>query len=78
MLDTEFKYYLNNQDKLVQEYNGKYIVIKGEEVIAAFDNEGDAYFNTSKDHEVGTFLIQYCEPGDGSYTRVFHSRVHFA
>jgi len=27
-LEKEFKYYLDNQDKLVEKYNGKFIVIK--------------------------------------------------
>lgn len=77
MLETEFKYYLNNQNQLVEKYNGKYIVIKGEDVIAVYDSETEAYFETQKQHELGTFLIQYCEPGDEAYTEIFHSRVSF-
>jgi len=78
MLDKEFKYYLDNQEKLVKEYDGKFIVIKNETVIGAYNTESDAYFETNKDHELGTFLIQFCERGEGSYTKVFHSRVSFA
>lgn len=77
MLEKEFKYYLNNQNQLVEKYNGKYIVIKGEDVIAVYDSETEAYFETQKQHELGTFLIQYCEPGDEAYTEIFHSRVSF-
>ena len=78
MLDKEFKYYLDHQDELVEKYNGKFIVIKGDEVIGEYDSEMDAYFETKKKHEVGTFLIQLCEEGDESYTEIFHSRVVFA
>jgi hypothetical protein len=77
MLDLEFTFYLENQSNLVREYNGKYLVIKGKEVIGVYETEDSAFFETEKNHAPGTFLIQFCEPGDGSYTQVFHSRVAF-
>ena len=77
MLEKEFKYYLDNQDALVKDYNGKFIVIKGEKVIGVFESEEEAYFETEKEHESGTFLIQFCETGDSSYTQSYHSRVSF-
>lgn len=78
MLEKEFNYYLANQAELVKKYKGKYIVIKGETVIGSYDAEDVAFFETEKEHETGTFLIQLCEPGEGSYTQTFHSRVTFA
>jgi hypothetical protein len=77
MLEKEFKYYLDHQAELVEKYNGKFLVIKGEEIIGAFEAEDSAYFETEKSHEAGTFLIQFCEPGDSSYTQIYHSRVSF-
>ena len=77
MLDREFEYYLKNQNELVKDYNGKYIVIKEDKVIGVYDSESTAYFETEKQHEAGTFLIQFCEPGDGAYSQSFHSRVSF-
>ncbi len=78
MLEKEFKYYLDQQAQLVEKFNGKYLVIKGEEVIGVYDAEDIAFFETEKKHEPGTFLIQFCESGDSSYTQVYHSRVSFA
>ena len=78
MLEKEFQFYLNNQDRLVKEYNGKYIVVKGEDVLGAYISEAEAFFETSKQHEAGTFLIQLCQPGDEAYTQTYHSRVAFA
>jgi len=78
MLDKEFQYYLDHQDELVKEYNGKFIVIKGESVIGSYDTEIQAYTETIKEHELGTFLIQFCSPGKGDYSQSFHSRVVFA
>ena len=76
-LEREFDYYLQHQKELVQKYNGKVIVIKGQAVIGVFDSELEAVQKTSKTEELGTFLVQKCEPGKESYTQTFHSRVAF-
>jgi len=77
MLDKEFQYYKDHQEELVKKYNGKYIVIKNQHVLGAYPTELEAYNKTLQDHELGSFLIQYCSPGDESYTATFHSRVIF-
>lgn len=75
-IDQEFQYYLTHQRELVQQYNGKYLVIKNETVISAFDSEVEAVNETLKTHKLGTFLVQKCEPG--LEIQVYHSRVAFA
>ena len=77
-LKKEFEYYLQHQDELVKQYNGKYIVIKDSVVIGAYASELEAVTITSCEHELGTFLIQKCEPGTSSYTQTYHSRAIFA
>jgi hypothetical protein len=77
-LEKEFQYYLDHQQELVKQYNGKFIVIKDEQVIGAYTSESDAIETTVKAHELGTFLVQKCEPGTAGYTHTFHSRVVFA
>ena len=77
-LEREFKYYVEHQDELVEKYNGKFIVIKDCNVIAAFDSELEAIEKTAEQYELGTFLVQKCEPGSGSYTQTYHSRVALA
>ncbi len=76
-LEKEFKYYLENQDELVKKYNGKVVVIKNSEVIGVFDTEIEAIDKTSEKEELGTFLVQKCEPGTDSYSQMYHSRVAF-
>lgn len=76
-LMKEFDYYLEHQKELVAKYRGKFVVIKGREVIGVFDSELEAIKETSKHHELGTFLVQKCEPGAESYTHTYHSRVAF-
>lgn len=77
MLEKEFKYYLDNQEKLVKEYEGKHLVIVGKEVVGIFNSDEEAFFESEKKYKSGTFLIQFCELGDSSYTQSFHSRVSF-
>lgn len=76
-LEEEFRYYIAHQDELVAQHKGKYVVIKGEKVIGVFDDEIEAINQTSKTHELGTFLVQKCEEGADSYTQTYHSRVAF-
>ena len=74
-LEEEFNYYLEHQDELVKEYNGKFVVIKDGKVLGAFASALEAVEKTAEQHELGTFLVQLCEPGNASYTQTYHSRV---
>lgn len=76
-LEEEFKFYISNQEKLLEKYNGKFIVIKDKSIIGSFDSEIAAYEETQKYHKLGTFLIQYCTSGTENYTQTFHSRTIF-
>jgi hypothetical protein len=59
LLDTEWEFYENNRDVLVEKYCGKYIVISGEKVISAYDDENQAYFETIKTIPLGSFMIHH-------------------
>ena len=77
-LEEEFNYYLRHQEELIRKYKGKFVVIKGDVVIGDYESELEAVEETSKQHQLGTFLVQKCEPGNESYTYTYHSRVAFA
>ena len=76
-LEKEFQYYLDHQKELVKQYKGRFIVIKNAQVLGAFDTELEAIQETTKKHELGTFLVQKCEAGKESYTQQYHSRAVF-
>ena len=57
MLDTEWAFYEKNRDELVAKYCGKHVVISGEKVIAAYDDENEAYYETIKTIPLGSFMI---------------------
>lgn len=77
MLEEELKYYVDNQNELVDKYRGKFIVIKDQKVIGVYNSEIEAYTESVKVHELGTFLIQECQPGNENYTQTFRTRVIF-
>lgn len=76
-LAKEFEYYVSHQAELVKQHRGKFVVIKDEDVIGVYDDEITAVEEASKEHELGTFLVQKCEPGAESYKQTYHSRVSF-
>ena len=76
MLDTEWAYYLKNQEALEKEHPGKEVVIVGETFWGYFDSIQEAYRAAVKEHKVGTFLIQSCVSGREAITQVFN-RVIF-
>lgn len=57
-LEKEFHWYLTNQDELVKSYDGKFIVIKEQQVIGEYPDLGSAIDETvAKGHEKGTFIV---------------------
>ena len=75
MLDREFYYYRANQEELLKHYNGRFVVVVGDKVIGDYGSYLEAYVNTKKQHEPGTFLIQECTPGNKAYTVTCHNRA---
>ena len=74
-LKTEFQFYINNQEELVEKYDGKFIIIKGEKVLGDYDDEDTAIIETLKEHKPGTFMVHKVGPGEENYTQTFRSRV---
>lgn len=68
MLHDELQYFIDNQEALLKRYEGKVLVIKSQAVIGEYDSVIEAYLEVQETHELGTFLIQKCEPGPGAYT----------
>lgn len=65
---TELNFFIEHQDDLVERYNGKALIIRGREVIGAFESPLAAYLEGLKSFPAGTFMIQTCQPGPAAYT----------
>lgn len=77
-LEKQFKYFLDHQSELVQQFNGKVVIIANEKVEGPFDSELEALASAKVKHKLGEFLVQKIEPGADSYTQTFRSRVAFS
>jgi len=68
MFEKELEYFKSNQKDLVKKYHGKTLVIQGCVILGVYASALQAYTETQKTHELGTFMIQPCEPGPDAYT----------
>ena len=77
-LTDAFQYYLDHQDEIVADHDGKFVVIKDGGILGAYDDELTAIAETKKHHALGTFLVQKVSHGSEDYTQTFHSRAVFS
>jgi hypothetical protein len=76
-LEKQFKYYVEHQDEIVAEYDGKVVVLVGETVVGSFADNTAAFHFAMANYEPGNFMIQLVGPGEENYTQRFFSRVAF-
>lgn len=72
MLELEFQYYINHQNELVAKYNGKYVVIVGENVVGVYKTATEAYLKSKEQYPLGTFFIHQVGPGVENYSKEMH------
>jgi hypothetical protein len=77
-LKKNLEWYIANQDELVKQYNGKVLLIKDCELIAAYATMEEAYLAATKRFELGTFTLQPCASGPESYTVTIFSPQYSA
>ena len=68
-----FLFFKSQIDKLIAQYYRKFVVIKDEAVIGAYDSFDEAYEATIKKEAPGTFIIQECVSSDEANTAHFFS-----
>lgn len=78
-LEQLFQWYLDHQEELVKEYDGKYLVIRDNGQIDEYDDESSAYFDAETKYGLGNFILQLCTPGKSAYTiEMYTPRFAFA
>lgn len=78
-LEKLFQWYLDNQEELVKEYNGKHLVILENKEVIPYDDENTAYFDAEAKYGLGNFILQLCTPGKDAYTiEMYTPRYSFA
>jgi len=68
MFKDELDFFVSHQAELVEKYQGKILVIKGNELLGVYNDALQAYTETQKHYEPGTFMIQPCQPGPEAYS----------
>ncbi len=76
-LEREYSYFLKNKESLLKNYEGKFIVIVGEELMGNFNTQEEALAEASKKYKPGSFLIQKVSKGEEDTTQRFFSMVYF-
>ena len=71
--DKDFEWFLSNYSDLYNKYGKKYLVIKNESVLGAYDTTADAVEATSKKEKLGTFIVQLCNGDESGYTNYISS-----
>ena len=61
-MDSNYVYFRDNLQRLIEDYNGKFIVIKNQSVIGKYNEFEEAYTETLKKEKLGDFIIQHCAP----------------
>lgn len=68
MFERELAFFIENQDELVAKYGGQVLLLKDASVAGVFDSPLSAYVAGQEKYELGSFMIQPCEPGPAAYT----------
>jgi len=58
-IENEIKYYKANRLEFIQQYEGKYLAIKGMEVIGVYGSATEAVEETGKLHSRDSYIIEH-------------------
>lgn len=70
---NDFSYFIENYQKLYEQYGHKYIVIQNQTVLGSYDTEIEAIKKTSEVYPLGTFIVQECNGDESGYTNYVSS-----
>lgn len=68
MQEKDFIWFINNYDRLFQEYGASFLAIKQESVLGRYDSYAEAVKETSKTNSIGSFIIQKCDGSEAAFT----------
>lgn len=78
MSDMNYSFFKSNIDNLCKSYYGKYLSLKNASVLGSFDSFDQAYNETIKTEELGTFLIVHCvKSGEMPVNNFYSNNVVF-
>ena len=66
--DRDYKWFLENYNRLYDQYGETYLAIKDESVLGTYPSYSDAVHKTEKTENLGSFIVQYCNGDKSAYT----------
>lgn len=57
-IKDDIAYYKENRAAFVEEYPGKHLVIKGQQVVGVYNSNTEAVHEALRLHETGTYIIE--------------------
>lgn len=63
----DFDYFVTNYQDLFKKYGHKFLAIKNQQVLGAYDSVPDTIKDLSSKYEIGTYIIQECTGDDSAY-----------
>ncbi len=72
----DFEYFLDNKEEFLAQHSGKVLAIKDKQLLGVYGDVTTALEDVlEQGHEMGSFILQKCVPGDEEEKVVFRSRV---
>ena len=77
MIQDNFAYYTTNQEEIVKDHLGEFVVIKDSAVQGYYGYEANA-FEAMKGNQLGTFIVKKCQSPGTDVITYYNNRVAFA
>ena len=71
--EKNFKYFLEHYDDIFKQYGRCFVVLKKQSVLKTYGSFSEAYHETLKSEELGSFSIQECNGEESGYTNYIAS-----
>lgn len=68
MQEQDFKWFLDNYNKLFEKYGVSFLAIKNRQVLGSYRNYADAVKETAKTDLIGSFIVQKCDGTEAAFT----------
>lgn len=65
--NKDFDFFMKNYQKLYKTYGHKFIAIRYEKVLGAYDSVSEAINTLSNNYKPGTYIIQECTDDESAY-----------
>ena len=68
MQNDDYQWFLEQYDRLFNEYGDAYLAIKDKTIIGVYSSYAEGVKETAKRYPLGSFIVQYCNGSPSAYT----------